>query len=257
MNVLPLFQISDEDLLFFHRHLDHGGLLRRVERPLVIYRHHNHGANISANIPRRDLLRVRLRQKPAERVLEVGAHRRHGGGGEGRRGGRLHKLDVVGREVCLAFPMWPSQVQANFMKSVFRLGKLPFTADDVAGPPLPAPQGMAANLHLALSRSSSTSVSGGGGTSIPVALTVTGTEAGGSTASNRAAATERYREIPSRYLHSRVVSPPQRATLSSTTRELVRAAPPRRSSPKGPRIPRARTTRSAPALAMRSSSASR
>ena len=124
-------------------------------------------------------------------------------------------------------------------------------------PPLPAPQGMAANLHLALSRSSSTSVSGGGGTSIPVALTVTGTEAGGSTASNRAAATERYREIPSRYLHSRVVSPPQRATLSSTTRELVRAAPPRRSSPKGPRIPRARTTRSAPALAMRSSSASR
>ena len=44
------------------------------------------------------------------------------------------------RNVTHAFPRWPPQVQAHFMKSVLQLGKLPYDDDSV----LPA----AAGLHL-------------------------------------------------------------------------------------------------------------
>jgi hypothetical protein len=44
------------------------------------------------------------------------------------------------RDLCLAFPTWPSPVQCHFIKQIFRLGALPFVADDVHGAvPLPAP----------------------------------------------------------------------------------------------------------------------
>lgn len=54
------------------------------------------------------------------------------------------------RDVCLAFPMWPFAVQAQFFKQLCRLGKLAFTADDEeAGanrPPLPVPDDKAPSV---------------------------------------------------------------------------------------------------------------
>lgn len=46
-----------EDLIFFHQHLDLGGVLRKSSQALIVYRHH--GFNISRNISRRVLLRTR------------------------------------------------------------------------------------------------------------------------------------------------------------------------------------------------------
>lgn len=41
------------------------------------------------------------------------------------------------RELCLAFPQWPSAVQGNFMQSIFRMGQLPFTEHMGSGVPQP------------------------------------------------------------------------------------------------------------------------
>ena len=47
------------DLIFFQSHLDQNGLVDRVEKPLVIYRYLK--GSVSWKIPRKDLLRIRLR----------------------------------------------------------------------------------------------------------------------------------------------------------------------------------------------------
>ena len=48
------------DLIFFQRHIDLGGALARVQAPLIKYRYVGK-SSVSWNIPRKDLLRVRLR----------------------------------------------------------------------------------------------------------------------------------------------------------------------------------------------------
>ena len=45
------------------------------------------------------------------------------------------------RDVTIAFPQWPPQVQANFLKSVLKQGKLPYTDDNVAPAAMAIPDG--------------------------------------------------------------------------------------------------------------------
>lgn len=45
------------------------------------------------------------------------------------------------RDVTIAFPQWPPQVQAHFFKSVLKQGKLPFTDDSVAPAAVAVPDG--------------------------------------------------------------------------------------------------------------------
>jgi glycosyltransferase involved in cell wall biosynthesis len=59
------------DLIFFHSHLDHNGLVDRVQKPLVTYRYLK--GSVSWKIPRKTLLRVRLRALE-RRVLEHWSH---------------------------------------------------------------------------------------------------------------------------------------------------------------------------------------
>jgi len=51
-------EMTPSDLYFFHRHLDFGGKLIRINKPLVIYRHVS--GSVCSRIPRRQLLRARL-----------------------------------------------------------------------------------------------------------------------------------------------------------------------------------------------------
>ena len=62
------------DLIFFHRHIDLGGTIARVEAPLIMYRYVGK-SSVSWNIPRKDLLRVRLRALE-RRVLRPWIQRR-------------------------------------------------------------------------------------------------------------------------------------------------------------------------------------
>ena len=62
------------DLIFFHRHIDLGGTVARVEAPLIMYRYVGK-SSVSWNIPRKDLLRVRLRALE-RRVLRPWIQRR-------------------------------------------------------------------------------------------------------------------------------------------------------------------------------------
>ena len=66
-----------EDLVFFLRHLERGGRLRRVDEELLVYRH-TPGASLSARFPRRHLLRTRLRFFE-RRVLDPRGPREGGG----------------------------------------------------------------------------------------------------------------------------------------------------------------------------------
>eukprot|EP01029_Cantina_marsupialis_P016953 TRINITY_DN3803_c0_g2_i1.p1 TRINITY_DN3803_c0_g2~~TRINITY_DN3803_c0_g2_i1.p1 ORF type:complete len:369 (-),score=92.14 TRINITY_DN3803_c0_g2_i1:210-1316(-) len=50
--------ILPEDLTFFHKHIDCGGIIKRVSEEVVIYRHS--GGSVSSKIPRRVLLKIRL-----------------------------------------------------------------------------------------------------------------------------------------------------------------------------------------------------
>ena len=87
------------DLIFFQSHLDHQGLVDRVEQPLVTYRYLE--GSVSWKIPRKDLLRVRLRALE-RRVLEQWDHFTIWGAG---RDGKsvINELEEKYRKKCVGF----------------------------------------------------------------------------------------------------------------------------------------------------------